>query len=177
MIKNIIIDNFLKDKEFFKVLRKELLYRTGHFFQETSNFDYKKLKDKPGESRFYSCDLNYEDIAYRFLVHKVCTCLDRVLKIPHWRLIRMYINVQHTGMEGYWHEDGDADITAILMLNGSGSFSIKEKMPKMKNDKIKEIEFVPNRLIMFDSLKTHKGNKPDGETPRMTLAIKLKKHV
>ena len=172
MIKNIIIDNFLKDKEFFTVLKKELLHSTGHFFQEISNFDYKKLKHKTGESRFYSSDLNYEEeIAHRFLVHKVCTRLDRVLKPQHWRLIRMYINVQHTGMEGYWHTDSNADITAILMLNGSGSFSIKE------NDKIKEIEFVPNRLIMFDSLKTHKGNKPDGKTPRMTLAIKLKKHV
>ena len=76
-----------------------------------------------------------------------------------------YINVQHVGMDGEFHVD-KSDVTGVLMIRGKGDFELKDGG---------KIEFVENRLILFDSHILHRGHAPRhrDHSPRITVAIKL----
>ena len=107
-------------------------------------------------------------------INYLCEKIQRVEGMPI-KILRVYFNVQHSGMDGDWHED-DGDTTYLLMITktlkpGDGCFEIKE------NNKIKKINFVQNRLVYFNATTPHRGRctkKPDKE-PRITLAFKTER--
>jgi hypothetical protein len=69
-------------------------------------------------------------------------------------------------MEGSYHTD-HSDITCLLMVSDSlkdcGHFDLKDE---------KMINFVKNRLIIFDSKKLHRGLAPI-KGVRISLAFKM----
>ena len=85
-------------------------------------------------------------------------------------VVRSYVNLQFTGMDGEWHVD-DGDVTCLWMATeslpkGSGEFQTKDK----------KIKFDFNKLIIFDSKIPHRGMAPKKlNTPRMTLAFKTRR--
>ena len=71
-------------------------------------------------------------------------------------------------MDGCFHKD-DGDYTGLLMVSktldkGDGCF-VTEK---------ESVDFVSNRVIVFNAKEKHKGNAPkdNSKGPRITLAFK-----
>ena len=150
-----VIDNFIKDEDLFKTLQYFYTYKTPHKFMGYSS--------DPNKVNFYFSLLDKEDI----MQHHFLKLISNVVK-KNFEVFRMYLNIQHKEMDGDWHIDTDptepVNCTALLMIRGSGPFEIK-------NETI--VDFVPNRFILFDAAKEHKGHAPDKDTPRITLAAKL----
>lgn len=154
-----IIDNFL-EKELCVFLHEYFL-KMPHYYGHSS-----KLNDNNG-NHFYMTDLNIQDPLINFLCKKIFN-----LKKKNITILRTYINIQHAGMNGNFHED-DGDKTYLIMISktlqeNSGQFQIIEK-----EDSIKSINFVQNRLISFPAKLKHKGLAPlEQNTPRITLVFK-----
>lgn len=154
-----VIDNFLEE---------DLSNYLNHYFLEIPHtFGRSSLGN--GHSLFYQSDLNVYDPLIKFL----CLKVQRQIK-DKIGFIRVYINIHYSNMPGEFHED-DGDTTFMLMTSntlnkGSGQFQIKEN-----NKKLKSIDFVQNRLIMFPAKWSHRGLAPiEHATPRITLAFKTK---
>ena len=154
MIKTKIIDNWL-DENLVNYLNDYFLFSVPHFYGHKSN-----ANDK---SCFYVTPLNTDDALNKFLFYKLEKTLDKNLNLE-----RMYLNIQHSNMNGSFHKDG-VHMTCIYMvtnsLKDSGAFEIKNE------DKI---PFVQNRLIIFDANKLHRGLSPNKNEVRITLAFKIK---
>lgn len=155
-MKNEIIDNWL-EPFLSQYLKEHFKYKIPHWWGHVS--------DPQETNMMYNCDLNPNDTMNAYLFNRLCFSLNKKLK-----LIRMYLNIQHPGMEGVFHTD-DGTITCIYMvtdtLKNSGYFEIKNE---------KKIEFIHNRLIAFDAKKWHKGHAPKKDI-RITLAFKCKEEI
>ena len=150
-MKTQIIDNWL-DENLVDYLENYFLYTFPHYFGQKSDNEYNDC--------FYVSALNPDDALNNFLFFKLKKTLNKNLK-----LIRMYINIQHSNMNGSFHPD-DGEMTCLYMvtktLENSGHFEIKDE---------EKINFVQNRLIAFDAKKLHRGIAPN-EGVRITLAFK-----
>jgi len=154
-----VVDNLL-EQDLSNFLKNYFL-KIPHYFGHSSLGN--------GHSPFYQSNLNMDDPLINFL------CL-KVQKQINYKIgfMRVYINVHYSNMPGEFHED-DGDTTFVLMTSdtlkkGSGQFQIKEN-----NKKLKSIDFVQNRLIIFPAKWSHRGLAPiEHGTPRVTLAFKTK---
>tara|TARA_R100001244_G_scaffold92653_1_gene69905 strand:- start:78 stop:548 length:471 start_codon:yes stop_codon:yes gene_type:complete len=119
---------------------------------------------------FYNHELNPQDPLTNYLCLKV---KEAISKEESLSFLRVYFNVQHVGMDGSFHED-DGDNTILLMISDTspdgGCFEYIE------DKKIKQIPFVQNTLIMFNTKFSHRGRSPK-KGVRITLAFKTKKGV
>tara|TARA_R100000008_G_C3477005_1_gene111865 strand:- start:40 stop:507 length:468 start_codon:yes stop_codon:yes gene_type:complete len=147
-----IIDNWL-DKDLIEFLHPWFLYNSPHFFSQKSS--------EKDENLFYISNLNLNDPLSMFLNYK----LQKTLNIQCY-CDDLYVNIQHPDMEGSYHTD-NCDITCLLMVSDTledcGHFDLKDE---------KMINFVKNRLIIFDSKKLHRGLAPI-KGVRMSLAFKM----
>jgi len=144
------IDDWL-DKDLNEFLSYKFLYETPHFFREFSVDPNKK---------FYSHDFNHNDLIINYLTFKLQKTLLLNLKFK-----RIYMNIQHSGMNGEFHKDDDEEgLTCLYMLTGSGDFEIKDE---------KTFQFKKNKLICFDARKLHMGHEPKTGS-RITIAFKTK---
>jgi hypothetical protein len=150
-----VIDNFLEE-DLIKYLEKIFISDTPHYYGHSSTG-----KSNP----FYNSNLNINDPLIKFIITKLKK------QFAFNEILRSYINVQYNGMSGDWHQD-DGNRTILLMVTktlekGSGRFEIKD------NDKTTQIDFVQNRVIIFNANKLHRGLEPkEINTPRITLAFK-----
>ena len=161
-----IIDNFLSN-DVVDVLEKHFL-EMPHYFGHSSIIP--KENDRVDKHiRFYMTELNLSNPLISIVAEKIKKTVEFKLNF-----LRVYINVQHTNMPGDFHRD-DGQITFLLMssrtLNaGSGTFEIKLNN---RDDEIHSVDFVQNRLIMFDASWAHRGLAPlEIGIPRITLAFK-----
>tara|TARA_E500000318_G_scaffold15672_2_gene16080 strand:+ start:1039 stop:1482 length:444 start_codon:yes stop_codon:yes gene_type:complete len=143
-----IKNNWLND-ELLLFLEQKFKHQVPHFYCEQS---FK------GGSYLYASNFNDNDTLINYLAFK----LQRFLQI---KLVfnRIYINVQHPGMDGSFHIDSGSDLTALYMVCGEGDFEIE-------NECI--IPFEKNKLIVFNSNLVHKGHAPK-KGMRITLAFKI----
>jgi|TARA_B100001057_G_scaffold77828_1_gene72877 hypothetical protein len=146
------IDNWLEE-DMVKYLDDKFTYDYPHYFGQRS---------VKGAKEFYISEMNPHEPLNDFLFTKLKTTLNKDLN-----LIRMYINIQHEGMESDFHSD-DGDLTCLYMasetLPDSGAFEIYEEQT---------VPFVQNTLVCFDAMKLHKGHAPlNTNKPRITLAFK-----
>jgi len=153
-MKTKIIKNFIKDKDLFESLINHFTFEVPHYFGHTSDHEE---PDKINKG-FYTCQFNSEAQPYKSIVEKI-------KKLISFKVKRMYINVQHKGMEGEFHvdHDSDKDVTALLMIRGDGPFEIKDE---------NKYFLEPNTLVLFQANKLHRGHAPISHSPRITLAIK-----
>tara|TARA_R110000772_G_scaffold10837_1_gene34324 strand:+ start:596 stop:1060 length:465 start_codon:yes stop_codon:yes gene_type:complete len=147
-----IIDSWL-DTDLNNFLEQLFLYKTPHNWGHVSNIG----KDL---NMFYNTDLNPNEPITSFLINKFKKILPE-----NYLCKRVYINIQHPGMNGTFHRD-DGEITGVYMVTGEGDFQIKNL------EKLDTIDFKKNRLIYFDSNKTHRGLAPK-KGVRITLAFKM----
>ena len=137
------------------------------------------LSDRP--YRYNSSSIT-DDPKRNFLVSEVNlhTNKEIISLFPHLikhfkyniEIIRCYINLQFTKMDGEWHQD-DGEITCLWMATqtlpkGSGTLQLKNKR--------EDVKFEFNKLVMFDAKRPHRGLAPkEFNTPRITLAFKTRK--
>ena len=155
--KVIVVDDFLNDS-MINLLSDKFLYQTPHMWGGFSN--------TPEDDIFYVTQLDGNDITLSYILNKVES---EVIGL-NINLSRVYINVQHNNMDGYFHYD-DGDITALLMItptpSAGGGFEYRDT-----DGRIKTIEYKKNRLIVFKDIY-HRGRCYKDNKPRITLAYKL----
>jgi hypothetical protein len=151
-----VISDFL-EKELSDFLYEYFL-KIPHCYGHSSN---------NGGNNFYATDLNVHDPLINFLCKKIANQGNKNV-----RILRSYINIQHVGMDGEFHED-DGDTTYLIMISktlgeNSGQFQIIDE-----DNNIKSFIFVQNRLICFPAKLKHRGLAPlEKNTPRITLVFK-----
>ena len=97
------------------------------------------------DSEFYSHDFDRQDRMIDYLLFKLKRTLDSNAKFS-----RIMMNIQHRGMQGHMHQDGDAIVTCVYMLMGDSDLILeKDKIP-----------FEKDKLIIFDSKRFHKNCAP-----------------
>jgi len=152
-------DNFL-DSILIDVLYQELLYNHPHWWGHSST---------PKGTSFYAADMRSEDVIPQYIFKKI---KNQILNTPV-ELIRCYFNLQHQSMDGEFHDD-DGDITSLLMLTPTpslgGEFEYFDN-----NQIVQKIDYKQNRLITFDAKIIHRGLSYKINSPRITLAFKLRK--
>lgn len=154
-IKNIL------DPELVESIEDTILYTIPHVFGHTTIIGTpKKLKVR----RWYSQDIGIEQPMILFIIKK----LKKHFNFK--KVTRVYTNIQHPGMDGYWHVD-DGDYTIILML--SKTLNKGEGCLQIKKDKVKNYSFEQNKAIGFNSKLQHRALAPKtlGEI-RVTMAFK-----
>jgi hypothetical protein len=153
-----VIDNFMNN-DVVVALEKHFLevpHYYGHFSIDSGD-------------KFYATDMDLRNPLVMCVSEKIKKTVDYKLNF-----LRQYINVQHKDMNGSFHSD-DGQITFLLMSSktlkpGSGQFQIK--VNNNDND-IQSVDFIQNRLVMFDASWQHRGMAPlESNTPRITLAFK-----
>ena len=149
-MKTKIVDNWLS-KDFQEYIERLFLYHTPHWWDMTPY---------PGKPPFYYCNLNMEDALFAYLGAKAISTIGK------GSLKRMYINVQHPGMEGSYHVD-DGNITGIYMATKTLS-----KSGKLLIDGEKDVPFVQGRFVMFNAKTSHKATSPSKGNVRISLAFK-----
>lgn len=151
MIQTKIIDNWLGE-ELNVFLSHRFLYTYPHEYGEYSN---------NRDSEFYSYNFPRQDRMIDYLLFKLKRTIESDVKFS-----RIMMNIQHPGMDGQMHRDGDAKVTCVYMVTGNGDLIIQDQYIKFKKDK----------LIIFDSSKLHKGCAPT-KGPRITLAFKISEFI
>tara|TARA_Y100000004_G_C8653029_1_gene301895 strand:+ start:50 stop:523 length:474 start_codon:yes stop_codon:yes gene_type:complete len=151
-----IKDNFLPDID---KLNELFLYKTPHYWGHASSKD---------GNQFYHSPLDTDHPNLIEIHNNITKSAPMKLK-----MIRAYLNIQHQGMDGMFHDD-DGDVTMLVMITdnpkkGGGEFEYKNE----KGDIIK-IEYKQNRLIIFDSKIKHRGLAYKENKPRITLTFKNK---
>ena len=155
-----VIDNFFEE-DLINFLYDQYRTKTPHYLGITSN-GY-------GEA-FYETVLNLDDVIHRYLCLKISKIFPYSVSF-----FKLTINVQHTFMEGDFHQD-DGDTTALIMISrslkkNSGCFEIREN-----NLKVKKVDFIQNRFILFPAKWSHRGRAPiEKNVERITLVFKTKK--
>jgi hypothetical protein len=148
-----VTDNFL-EKDFINFLNEYFL-NMPHYYGHSSNNN---------DNYFYMTNVNFNEPIINFLCKKIFK--------KNIKILRSYINVQHVGMDGEFHED-DGENTYLIMISKtlsekSGEFQIIDK-----NNEIKSFSFIQNRLISFPAKLKHRGLAPlEKNTPRITLVFK-----
>jgi hypothetical protein len=154
-----VIDNWL-DKDLVDHINNKCLFDVPHYWGHNSE----KIWDINNKNFFYATNLNHADNLWGFLFYKLKNTLDLNLN-----LIKMYINIQHQGMHGNFHTDA-GDLTCLYMVTktlqkDSGCFEIQGE---------NKIDFIQNRLIVFDASKEHMGHGPNEKEVRITMVFKSK---
>jgi hypothetical protein len=148
-----VTDNFL-EKDFI-IFLNEYFLSMPHYYGHSSN--------NRGDN-FYMTDINSNEPIINFLCKKIFK--------KNIKILRSYMNVQHMGMNGEFHQD-DGDNTYLIMISKtlsekSGEFQIIDK-----DNEIKSFSFIQNRLISFPAKLKHRGLAPlEKNTPRITLVFK-----
>ena len=129
-------------------------------------YEYRSTSTNKSSNTFFISNFNLQtDQTIMWVAERLVKEFDHDIKI-----MRSYVNLQFTGMNGEWHTD-DGETTCLWMATkslpkGSGEFQTKDK----------KIKFDFNKLIIFDSQIPHRGMAPkELNTPRMTLAFKTKR--
>lgn len=112
---------------------------------------------------FFATDFNLNDALTKLICKKIIS-YSPVKKV---KVLRCYANIHFKNQPGNWHQD-DGDLTFLWMISptlqpGDGCFEIKDG---------EIINFVKNRLIIFDAKVLHRGNHSVETIPRITFAIK-----
>tara|TARA_Y100001963_G_C6622964_1_gene372640 strand:- start:203 stop:676 length:474 start_codon:yes stop_codon:yes gene_type:complete len=151
---------YLKDKVFDPLLVTHL---NDFILKSKMNL---QCSDEGDGSQFLQTNFSLEDPLIQYIAIKIFNSFDE--KIKSKRIIRAYANIQFAGMNGCYHID-DGDFTGLLMVSktldkGDGCF-VTEK---------ESVDFVSNRVIVFNAKEKHKGNAPkdNSKGPRITLAFK-----
>ena len=139
-----IIDDWL-DPDLSNFVEDNFLHKYPHYFDHTPTNKDDKI--------FYNCELNHNDMLVRLLFYKAQKTINKKLN-----LVRTHFNIQHPGMDGGWHVD-NSQLSFVYMVTQTldkkeGTFDIKI------NNKIRSINFVKNKLLIFDSNLFHRGNSP-----------------
>ena len=100
-MKNNIYKNWL-EKDLHEYLKNMFLHKTPHFFNQ-------KSFSQEDETCFYITEFNLENKIIDYLQFKISKMIDKPL-IFH----RIYLNVQHPGMNGTFHID-DGTLTFIYI--------------------------------------------------------------
>ena len=150
----VVKDNFVSNEEI--KMMNNYFNKLPHYLQTSKN---------DGTNIFYTIPLELESVFVDEFYEK---CNEFYLK-DNFRPIRCYVNVQHKNMDGDFHLD-DGNLTCMLMVSktlkkGEGVFEIDNR----------SIDFIQNRLVIFDSKLKHRGKGPDHRTMRMTLALKTER--
>ena len=151
-------------------------------------YGHKSIPTEQGGIPFYIHELNPRDPLTNYLGTKV---KEAIYKDKPVSFRRAYLNIQHVGMEGSFHDD-DGDNTILLMISDTsrdgGCFEYIERVINpdkpitaqswkvREDDKIKKIPFVQNTLIKFNSKFLHRGRSPK-KGIRITLAFKTETEV
>ena len=149
-----IIDNALP-LEVCRFLHREVLNMPMflHSSIEVNNF----------KSIFFASEFNLNDFFTKF----ICEELIKNVSLKKIHVLRCYANIHFQNQSGEWHQD-DGDLTFVWMISptlksGDGCFEIKNGS---------KIDFVNNRLIIFDAKTLHRGNHSIEIFPRITIALK-----
>jgi hypothetical protein len=153
-----VIDNFL-DPILIDQLKYSFLYKTPHMWGHSSTGKGPK---------FYNSDIDPNNLFIKYFHQKI----NQEILNSNTEIIRSYINIQHTGMEGEFHID-DGDITALLMITDTPKDNGGKFEYRWENNELKTENFIQNRLILFQEIE-HRGCAPTDGKPRITLALKLK---
>ena len=151
---------YLKDKVFDPLL---IAHLNDFILKSKMNL---QCSDEGDGSQFLQTNFSLEDPLIQYLAIKIFNSFDE--KIKNKSVRRAYANIQFAGMDGCFHKD-DGDYTGLLMVSktldkGDGCF-VTEK---------ESVDFVSNRVIVFNAKEKHKGNAPkdNSKGPRITLAFK-----
>ena len=165
-----IIENFLTDEQ-IKQLHQHFLYNTPHIWGHKSVDEGNQFY--VAKEEHFQCELTdyvKEKVQDRTEQEYNCTV----------KMLRPYINIQHTGMDGNFHFDDIYDknvVTTLLMCSNTmktgGEFQYMHG-----NYSIANVQFVQNRLIMFRQPLEHRGLGPITKNeiwraPRISFAIKM----
>lgn len=153
-----VVDNFL-DLNSLKTLADQFLYKTPHMWGHYS---------ADGKNMMYASNVPSNNPSIIYIHNRIN---QEILNL-NTKIIRSYINIQHTGMEGGFHID-DGDLTALLMVTDTPNDNGGKFEYKWENGEIKTEDFIQNRLILFQEIE-HRGCAPTNGEPRITLALKLK---
>jgi len=148
------------DLEFCDHLAHHILHFTPH--------SYGHVSAKGQGVPFYHTEFN----GGNFHIKYMCRKISREVAKGDCGFLRVYANIQFPGMDGAMHVD-DGDMTAIYMVTdtlspGNGAFEYIE------DGKKESIDFVQNRLILFEGNK-HRGMAPKEGSPRVTMAFKMER--
>jgi hypothetical protein len=156
-----IINNWL-EPIFCNFLYEKFLFHTPHFFD-----NYSQKNSVKESNNFYSSPLS-NDEHILFLKYKLKN--DFFYNYNIVEILRVYLNIQHQGMNGDFHQD-DGNMTCLFFpgpsLNCGGEFEIK-----LENNDIIKIPYINNQLVMFNSSLFHRGLAFTIRWPRLTLAFK-----
>ena len=154
-----VMDDWL-DIEFCDHLAHHILYFTPHSYGHTST----------GEGvPFYHTEFNRSNFHIKYMCRKIA----REVAKDDCGFLRVYANIQFPGMDGAMHVD-DGDMTAIYMVTETLNPRNNGAFEYIENKKIKSIDFVQNRLILFEGNK-HRGLAPMSGRPRVTVAFKMER--
>jgi len=154
---NKVIDNFL-DPDYLELLQMVIPKLDYKLHASIENYTFLGSSGHP----FPNCDSLY------LLEKKVC-------EIADCKAIRAYVNLNPSGENhaGNFHVD-DGEITALFMpmpwnhrLYG-GSFKFEDG---------EEIEYIENRLILFDAKRAHRAMPHTFKGFRYTIAYKMIKNI
>jgi len=168
------VDDYLNNEEiaFVDDYFKRPVWEFGHC---TDQSDERLFK-----GRWFVANLEYEKFFNEHLLKKIEKTTD-----CKWEVLKVYANGQTILNGGDWHVDAicnppdpiyftvllyvsDIDASNVHIINGCTEFRPKHK--------ITTIEPLKNRMVLFDSTISHRGNAPT--IPgflRISLAWKLRK--
>tara|TARA_B100000029_G_C17585340_1_gene961006 strand:- start:501 stop:1121 length:621 start_codon:yes stop_codon:yes gene_type:complete len=165
-----IIENFI-EKDQIHQLNRYFLYNTPHIWGHRSVDDGNQFYSAKEED--FKCDLTdyvKEKIHDRLESEYNCTA----------KMLRPYINIQHTGMDGNFHYDDvyDKNVVTTLLFVSNTMKTGGEFQYMLNNYSIANVQFVQNRLIMFKMPLEHRGLAPVARneiwrSPRISFAVKF----
>ena len=153
-----VIDNLFKDKDYLDLINNRFV-----------DLDYKLQSSKQDLSDKELFNFLYSELnpaSYEFLLYKIQS-LD-CLNIQSINRIYANGNFATEGASGRWHTD-DGKITALFypcewdIKNGGGT-SFKDGTT---------VDYVQNRLLLFDADMEHKADPHLADAIRYTIAIKM----
>jgi hypothetical protein len=168
----LIYDN-LVDQNMIKLIYKTCIESKTWFYGRSG----KKNTTKFWGSFLYNPKLNTER---SFIVDYLKERLETISGITPLNVRFGTLNGQTSNQKAAWHPDtvGDDDpdrlLTMIYYVNPTWNDNRGSTMIRLPNGEVKEIKFVPGRIICFPSYWEHYGDCPEqDDLLRITCAIKL----
>lgn len=160
----VVIDDFLTKDEMTFV---------DNFFDRDVKWAYGHKTDLSTKIKWFVCSLKENPFFTDYLLSKI----NKLTKYE-WSFENVYANGQTMLLDGGWHKDRTADMTAILYVSDITPQNIKNVNGYLNykiNNEIKSIEPYKNRLVIFNSDVVHRGLAPnDPGVFRISIAWKLK---
>ncbi len=172
-----VVDNWLGDEDLVRFLDRQFTYKTPHNYIEYADSTNappsifgKKHNQETNSQIFYSHDFNPHEPLIKFLVIKAIETVEDQLGISDLDCVRCHLSIQHSTQDVEWHSDG-SEITCVYTAStpGGGTFDF------VISDQIQKIDFVKNKLIIFDGVQKHMAKAPESNRPRVLLVMKLTK--